>query len=98
MPVCSYISKRELKMKYVWPKKSLLNLFQEANSKGEVKVELKTLYEAELLRFSLYSFRRRNKKEDQDFMSFQITIQETPEKTAHLTIFKPVEIEITKVA
>ncbi len=74
--------------RYYWPKKSKLNLFQEANLKGSIQVELKSNYEAELFRFALYNFRRRNEIGKQ-FLDFQIEISDTK-----LTILKSIETEI----
>ena len=68
----------------------MLELFLNAEKENETSVELKSNYEAELFRFALYNFRRRNKNGDR-FIDFQIEV-----KNNKLTIYKQIEVEIKK--
>lgn len=79
-------------MKYTWPNKYKLNLFQSAELNGKISVKLSSNYEAELFRFALYNFRRRNKLGHERFQNYQISVFEN-----QLTIHKSIEAEITEI-
>jgi len=85
-------------MNYSWPQTTILELFLDAEKNNSSSVELKTNRDAELFRFALHNFRRRNKSYQERFKGFIISIGDLGTKDeTKLTVFKPIEVEIKKV-
>ena len=79
-------------MNYSWSYSLKKELFLESEKNGVSGVELKSNYAANLFRYALYNFRKRNEI-GKRFLDYQIIVEENKVK-----IYKSNEIEIKKIA